>query len=781
MLGKNGTKSTTTSSVTHTNNTEELGLLTDDRGNIPGDINNAVAGPFERSVGIIKPEFTLEYGEPWHHNLCAYTLLASNFDNNYDYYVNVNDSASCVTSTSGVKDDALVSIASELPTNSTIERHDAHAPEHGEPYELRTSNSTTCHKSANYTPTRRVHQRWLDGFLSYSTSCNVNNDGDPLAMPLDSMDNVSTIPCHNEHPSSTYMNNNGDNYIDNVMRMSTYKNNRFSSCVSLVTMSGEYDTIIRLNNNNNYNSHIDIGAPEHTMIDISAPGRGIAGIDIFGGFGWNVNNTTMSATKHGRNYSRNTIGNSNVNLFAWPISNSTEDGMNYAAWSPFGTNLMNGTVFNMDSIGYEITTINKMDSDDTIDKITTEINANAHVGGNNHNNLLTYDGPRQDDVRSNTGSTNNMQLVTSSTNYPMSCIGHDMLRTDYDHVNIEYSSDYTQQQNVITCIDNNVTSTDSVAIRTEHVGTYNTVPTKYVLVCKVLSDDHTPHIVSDYVTADCALLSDIQSYRNDNKSNTRDGKCINGSRVNNVDDSTEDGIDFTNNHPDNPTTDDNGKIVNTIKTNHNISIQSSTIDTNNTHMDARYEVLAYTGTPDDGEANTNHAYASTFDYHNTINVTSTRTINDCMHNDIDNRLSSSIAIVTDQCDWKLNHEIGFTNDISLLDNELETCYLFQLTICYMPIIQTMKRRLEQFGSSRKCNIWTTHGEQESIAYHSARGLGTIIESWMEHVCIQLIIWMTKAYRRGVTCTEEVRICLVSFLYPYLLGSHLLSGKLDRTT
>ena len=53
--------------------------------------------------------------------------------------------------------------------------------------------------------------------------------------PLDSMNNVSTTSCHNEHPSylTTYINNNGDNYIDNGVCVSTYKNNCFSSCVGL--------------------------------------------------------------------------------------------------------------------------------------------------------------------------------------------------------------------------------------------------------------------------------------------------------------------------------------------------------------------------------------------------------------------------------------------------------------------------------------------------------------------------------------------------------------------
>ena len=110
------------------------------------------------------------------------------------------------------------------------------------------------------------------------------------------------------------------------------------------------------------------------------------------------------------------------------------------------------------------------------------------------------------------------------------------------------------------------------------------------------------------------------------------------------------------------------------------------------------------------------------------------------------------------------------------DNEMENCYLLGLNDYHVPGIQTMTRGLKQTGST--IDTWTTHGELESRVCHSAcrKGLGTIIGLWKKHMHNQLNDRMTKAYRRGVTCTEKVRICLVSCLYPYLLGSPLLSGN-----
>ena len=114
-----------------------------------------------------------------------------------------------------------------------------------------------------------------------------------------------------------------------------------------------------------------------------------------------------------------------------------------------------------------------------------------------------------------------------------------------------------------------------------------------------------------------------------------------------------------------------------------------------------------------------------------------------------------------------------TNNNMMHGNEMENCYLLGLNDYHVPGIQTMTRGLKQTGST--IDTWTTHGELESRVCHSARGqrLGTImIELWKKYVHNQLIAWMTKSYRRGVTCTAEVRICLVSSLYPYLLGSPL---------
>ena len=100
--------------------------------------------------------------------------------------------------------------------------------------------------------------------------------------------------------------------------------------------------------------------------------------------------------------------------------------------------------------------------------------------------------------------------------------------------------------------------------------------------------------------------------------------------------------------------------------------------------------------------------------------------------------------------------------------------------CCVPGIQTMTRRLGQIGSSYIIDTQTTHGELESRVCQSAcrKGLGTKIGLWKKHMHNQLNDRMTKAYRRGVTCTEKVRICLVSCLYPYLLASHLFERELE---
>ena len=122
--------------------------------------------------------------------------------------------------------------------------------------------------------------------------------------------------------------------------------------------------------------------------------------------------------------------------------------------------------------------------------------------------------------------------------------------------------------------------------------------------------------------------------------------------------------------------------------------------------------------------------------------------------------------------WKMVHAYVDTNDnlVHAIGNK-DHC---------MPVIQTMKRKQENIGNRHIFDTETTHEKLGSRAYHSAskRGLGTMIGLWNKHMHNRLNDRMTKAYRRGVTCTEIVRICLVSCLYPYLLGSPLFERELE---
>ena len=130
--------------------------------------------------------------------------------------------------------------------------------------------------------------------------------------------------------------------------------------------------------------------------------------------------------------------------------------------------------------------------------------------------------------------------------------------------------------------------------------------------------------------------------------------------------------------------------------------------------------------------------------------------------------------------WSLNHDEESANNNMIYDDGMENCSLFRMNVYYVVGIKTLTRRLEQNGSSHTIDTGTTHGELESRVCHSAskRGFGTTIGLWERHVHNHLIYKMTKAYRRGVTCTEKVRICLVSCLYPYLLGSPLFERELE---
>ena len=70
-------------------------------------------------------------------------------------------------------------------------------------------------------------------------------------------------------------------------------------------------------------------------------------------------------------------------------------------------------------------------------------------------------------------------------------------------------------------------------------------------------------------------------------------------------------------------------------------------------------------------------------------------------------------------------------------------------------IRTMTRKQGNIGSGHTFDTETTHGKMGSRVCHSAsrKVLGTIIGLWNKHMRNQLNDRMTKAYRRGVTCTE----------------------------
>ena len=172
-------------------------------------------------------------------------------------------------------------------------------------------------------------------------------------------------------------------------------------------------------------------------------------------------------------------------------------------------------------------------------------------------------------------------------------------------------------------------------------------------------------------------------------------------------------------------------------------------------------------------------YTNEVDYNNGLDNTLTCTSNSCMNNamvGMIDRLLRDNGIATEIRSCMLDHVQHGTTNNTIHDNEMENCYLLGMKACCVSW-PTMTRRLERIGSSHAIE---THGELESRVCHSTsrRGLGTIIGLWKKHMHNQLNDRMTKAYRRGVTCTEKVRICLVSCLYPYLLASHLFERELE---
>ena len=189
-------------------------------------------------------------------------------------------------------------------------------------------------------------------------------------------------------------------------------------------------------------------------------------------------------------------------------------------------------------------------------------------------------------------------------------------------------------------------------------------------------------------------------------------------------------------------------------------INSNHINTNNTHPDDGYELLEYIVTRDYGEIIEVCVYTYEFGSNDGMDVTSTYRSNNCMSDAVVRTCYRLLSAVdqynTTSQSWSLNHDEGSTNNNMIYDDGMEHCSLFSMNVYYVAGIKTLTRRLEQNGSSHTIDTGTTHGELESRVCHSAnkRGFRTTIGLWKQHVHNQLIYKMTKAYRRGVTCTGE---------------------------
>ena len=213
----------------------------------------------------------------------------------------------------------------------------------------------------------------------------------------------------------------------------------------------------------------------------------------------------------------------------------------------------------------------------------------------------------------------------------------------------------------------------------------------------------------------------------------------------------------------------------------NVPIPGITSDTSNTHIGASYEVLGCILAHDLEDIDRDDVYTTKYNYNDGMDVVLAHGGTDNMNfigTSTYDTLSSDIENAPMRCNanaqsWMLDHLHGDANDNTEHANKVENCYLLGRYV-------TGKQRQERLGSSHITDTQTPHGELNSRVNHSVteRGLGTLIELWKEQMCNQLIGRMTKAYRRGVTCTEIIRICLVSCLYPYLLGSPLFVRELE---
>ena len=159
-----------------------------------------------------------------------------------------------------------------------------------------------------------------------------------------------------------------------------------------------------------------------------------------------------------------------------------------------------------------------------------------------------------------------------------------------------------------------------------------------------------------------------------------------------------------------------------------------------------------------------HNEANTYiNYDNTMNTIWMRARKGCMDNVMIgacDRSSTSNGIVTIQRDAtiqssRMDHEIELPVNKWMHGNNMKICYLFQFTKLFM------------------------HGTRMVREYVMKR------ENLIVDLCLGtriLIYWMTKANRRGVTCTGDSWRCtdlFGIFSYSYLLGSPLFERELEN--
>ena len=657
-----------------------------------------------------------EYGEPCcettnnrtiiitHHNLRTYTLLASNVSgDNHDNYT--NDSASRVALISEINDafDDLVAIntnGSELQTSGTIEQHDAHAPEHGEPSELNSNNSTTCHKSVRHTLTRRDHQYYIDGSLSYSTAYSSNAtewhdnyvgvkleckrllfveyisltlvhvDRSSLRGSLERNSNVKTGPtskCDNNYVGGIICGHN-HNIVTRLRSMVTkyiMNSTLLPAPINIgshVHTSNYFEYAIQqgITSDNVRRYSITPSAISTLVGDCTHPNMGSMDIVIV---------TTRCAfvglhPLHGNTwpYSLNIVQRMTFNTA--PIDGLEKD-------LPCGTLNWDGNTVIVYTAAFDCTIINAINYL-SARSVTYSTSSDAHKS------ISAY-APR--------GTANIVLAYMSGINTAISC--------------------HLQRDNAIT-------------LSTGSAYRYG-IPSDTTYISLGYSNIGNNHNDIGIILVDGTLVSSTihplnkmcHSVHNNLNSSTMD---TNDNDLGNVDRFSM------------PRT--NARVSDYITSNHELmpGCKLDRCSTDNTHTGTgSEESLACAVTYDETQM-----YIT---YNNEMNTLWMRASNGCMNCIMIReceRSSSRCNIVIIQYDtimqsWKLDNEMGFTLDNSMHVNEMKPCYLFQLTILYMHVVQT-------------------DGE-----YVMKRGELTL------DLCLGtriLISWMTKANRRGVTCTGE---------------------------